>query len=114
MLRAPGTANAASGAQRLVDLAVHMDQPLRAGAFMQLVDILRDEDHLARMLGLEAGEGEVSGVRGDVRMGFSAHIVEVEDALGIARITLGRRDIPIVDLGPDAAFVAEGRQTGFG
>ena len=52
----------ASAAKRLVDLAMHVNEVLRSRHLMQRVDILRHDENLSRIFGLEASQRIVCGV----------------------------------------------------
>ena len=53
---------AASRAQRRLQFAVHVEQPRRPGALVQVVDILRDDQQLARPFGIEPRQRAMRGI----------------------------------------------------
>ncbi len=91
----PGRTLGTVQAERPPQLAVQVDQPLAAGAVVQVVDVLGDQQELARPAALELRQGEVGGVRHDRRVAQlrPARIVEPLDEPGIAGEGTGCRDV---------------------
>ena len=79
----PGIARETNGAQRAAKLAMHMDQLVRAGGFMQAIDVLRHGEDAA-MLPLQPRERRVRRVRPRLAMQPAAEIVEIVHARRIA------------------------------
>jgi hypothetical protein len=106
---------AAMIAARLAEFAMHVDEPARARARMQVVDILGDEQERAGPVALEARQREMGGIRRDRRVAQlrATRVVERVDAPRIAREGLGCRDVLQPDLRPDPAQVTERRKAGF-
>ena len=72
---------------------MHVQQPLRAGALVQVVDILGDDQQFARPFGVEPRQRAMRRIGLDRRRAGAARVVEAVDQRGIARERLGRRDI---------------------
>ena len=72
---------------------MHVEQPLRSGALVQVVDILRDQQQLARPFRIEPRQRLVRGVRLDRRELRPPRIVEGVNQRRIAAERLGRADI---------------------
>ena len=107
--------DAADAATGLQQLAMHVDQVGRAGALMQVVDVLGDQKHLARPFPLQLRECGMGGVGLDIGLEQTgaAVVVELVDKVRIALEPFRRRDILQPDAFPHAAGAAEGVQTGF-
>src|SRR3546814_5367143 len=73
-------------------LAVHVDQPLRPCALVQVVDILGDDQQRAGPRCIEPGERFVRGVRRLRLERRTPCVVEAVDEVGVAREGIGRRD----------------------
>lgn len=95
-------------------LAVHVDQPPGAGAFVQVVDILGDDQQVAGPVGVEPRQRLVRRVRDLGLDRLAPRVVEAVDEVGIARESLGRRDVLDPMLLPQPARVAEGVDAAFG
>ena len=91
-----------------------MDQPLRSGALVQVVDILRDQQQLARPFGIEPRQRLVSGIRLDAAQLLSPRIVEGMDQRRIAAKCLGRADILDAMSLPKPVGPAKGRKAALG
>ena len=100
----------AGRAQRGLQLTVHVEQPLRPGLFMQIVDILGDDQQLPRPFRIEPGERAMCGVGLDRRQRRAAGVVEAVDEIRILRERLGRADVLHTVPLPQAARAAEGRK----
>jgi hypothetical protein len=92
---------------------VHVDDVPRAGALVQVVDVLGDEDEAAGERALQPCQCIMRGIRRDARKAAPPLIVEVVDEAGIAGESLRCRHVAIVHLRPDAALVAERVDAGF-
>jgi hypothetical protein len=94
---------------------MHMDELPRAGPLMQVVDVLRDHQHLPRPVAFEQGEGAMTGVRRDVGIEQRPPpgVVEGLHAHGVGDEGLRRRYILQPHLGPDAIGITERVETGF-
>ncbi len=93
---------------------MHMEQPLRPGPFVQVVDILGDDQQLARPCGVEPRQRAVRGIGLDRRERRATGIVETVDEIGILRERLGRAHILDPVPLPQAARPAKGRQPALG
>ena len=93
---------------------MHVEQPLRPRALVQVVDILRDEQQLARPLGIEPRERLVRRIGLDRSELLAPRIVESVDQRRIAAESLGRRDVLDTMAFPQAVRTAEGREAAFG
>lgn len=104
-------AEAAGAAQR----AMHLQQPQRSCAGMQVIDILGDDQHLGRPAPLQLRQRQMRGIRHDGRVAElgTARVVEAMHARGVACEGLRRRDILDPHLRPDPVRVAEGGEPGF-
>jgi 4-hydroxy-tetrahydrodipicolinate reductase len=95
-------------------LAMHMQQAQRTGSFMQVVNILRYNEQLARPLRIQPRQRIMRGVRLYLLYPRAAHVVKAVDQIGIAGKGLRRCNILDPVLFPQAAFVAEGVNATFG
>ena len=75
-------------AERLLDLAMHVNEVPGPRHLMQRVDILRHDQNLARIFGLKARQRVVSGVGLDMRVLSSALIVKIQDQHRIPVVAL--------------------------
>ena len=89
----PGEALVAGEAPAAGQLAVHVEQALGPGALVQVVDILRDDQQLARPFGIEPRQRVMRGVGLDLAEPRPPRVVELVDQRRIAAIGLGRRDV---------------------
>ena len=64
-------------------LAVHVEQSLAAGAFVEVIDILGNEEQGARPFGIEPSERGMGGVGLFGLDGGAAHVVEAQDKIGV-------------------------------
>jgi hypothetical protein len=69
---------------------VHVQHPLRPGALVQIIDILRDYQQFAYPVRVEIGQRLVRGIGLDRSERAAALIVEVEHQRAIERQRLGR------------------------
>ena len=94
---------------------MHMEQRNRAGALMQIVDILRHDQHRMRPIAFEPRQRFVRGVGLDIAGDelMSARVVEGMYAFRIAGEGFGRRNLLDPVLGSNAIRIAEGVQAGF-
>ena len=72
---------------------MHVQHPLRPGALMQVVDILGDDQQLARPCGIETRQRAVRRIGLDRRQCRTASVVETVDKIGILRARVGRAHI---------------------
>ncbi len=93
--------------------AVHVQHAVRPGAFVQIVDILRDDQQLAAPFAVQLGQRLVRGVRLLRLDRFAAHVVEAQHKLRIAFERFGRGDILDPVLLPQPAFRAKGVDAAF-
>jgi hypothetical protein len=93
---------------------VHVEQPLGAGALMQVVDILRDDQQLARPLRVQPCERMVCRVRFHFGQLGATLIVEVVHQHRIAGKRLRRADILDAVTFPEAVRSAKGGQPALG
>ena len=98
---------------------MHVDDPRRAGALVQVVDVLRDEGEPAAPLReacFERGEREMGRVRPGGDEVAAARVVEGEHRFGVAGEGLGGRELHGIELRPDPAarFVAESPEPALG
>ena len=93
---------------------MHVQQPLRPGALVQIVDILGDDQQLARPFGIEPRQRPVRRIGLDLAQPRPARVVEAVDQRRIARERLGRRDILDPMPLPQPVRPAEGREPALG
>ena len=105
------SAGAASGGP---DLAVHVDDPLRAGLLVEVVDVLGYEYQMPVPFSLEPRERKMGRVRPGVPVSCKPLAVEFQYPKGVSVKCLRRRDILDPDLTPDPALVSECAQPGLG
>lgn len=65
----PGIDRPAGTAGGFQQGTVHVKQAPEAGTFVQIVDVLGDQQEFARIAGLETGQGLMGGVGPDRRVG---------------------------------------------
>ncbi len=95
-------------------LAVHVVQPHRAGALMQVVDVLRAEEKAVADFRLEIRQSAVRGIRFGFLSGGAAGRVKLPHGGGVALPGIGRAHVLDAAAGPQAVFSAKGRQTALG
>ena len=86
---------------------MHVQHAVRAGALVQVVDVLGDDEQVVAEHGLEPREGEMRGVRLGERHGVASRVVEALHGVGVALERLGRRDVFDAMALPQPARVAE-------
>jgi len=72
---------------------MHVKHPFRARAFVKVVDILRDDQQLARPLGIEPRQRMMRRIGFDPGQRRAPEVVETMHQLGIVRQRLRRADI---------------------
>jgi len=97
------------GAARLEQFAVHVNENFAAGAFMQIIDILRDDQYSLCQELFQFCQRNVGGVGLDVRRGegASVRIIKILHAHRISLESLRRRHIFDAVALPDAALAAK-------
>ncbi len=95
-------------------VAVHVQYVLAAAAFVQVIDILRDEQELVAEALFEFCKRNVCCVRLMLRKPFAQKVVEVLDALGVAAECFGRAYVLDIFVFPHAVIAAECAEPGFG
>ena len=112
---APRRHDMAMGAARLQQLAMHVQHIPAAAALVQIVDILGDQQHLARPVALQPGQRQMRRVGLDVGVQqlLAAGIVEIMDPHRIVVEGLRRRHILDAHARPDAVRIAESVEAGF-
>ena len=98
-----GALDPAGSAQRALELAMHVNEVLRAGGFVQRVDVLGDGEHVA-MLALEPGKGEMGCIGPRLFVPGAAEIVEAVHTDRIASETFGRRHVLDPEVFPEPAL----------
>lgn len=93
---------------------MHVDHVLRSGTFVQIVDILGDEQHLIPPRGLKRGQGGMRGIGPRPGGIGAAQVVELMHQRGVAGEGVGGGDILDPVAFPQSAGVAEGPQPAFG
>lgn len=86
---------------------MHMEHALSAAPFMQVIDILRDDQQFARPFRIQPGESLMRRVWLHLAQRFAPHVVETQHEVGIARKTLWRGDVFHPVLLPQSAGIAE-------
>ncbi len=81
---------------------------------MQVIDVLGDEQELARPFGLEAGQRPMRGIGFDFGELRAPRIVKFMYERGVAREGLRRRDILDTMTFPQAVLAPKSRQSAFG
>src|SRR4029078_7000892 len=89
----PGEALVAAEAPALAELAMHVDQPLRSGALVQVIDILRNETKVARPLLVQPRQRQMRRVRLDGPELFATSIIEGVHKRGVARERVGGANV---------------------
>jgi len=106
-----GRAAALRFAAGLCEFAMHVDEARRAGALVEVVDVLRAEEEAVAEVGFELSEGVMRGIRhGGLSRGASGG-VELPDKRGIAVKRFGSADVFDAVAGPESVGGTEGGQT---
>src|SRR5205823_109790 len=103
----------AAFASRLAELSVHGEEPARARAGVEVVDVLGNEQELARPFLLEARERFVGGVRLYLAELAPAQVVELVHERGVTREALGRGHVFHAVAFPKPVRIAERRDAAF-
>ena len=90
---------------------MHVQQSLGPSTFVQIVDVLRDDQQFARPFSIEPRQHEMSGVRLDLAQPRATGIVELMHQFGIARERLRGRNILDPVPFPQAVGGAKRRQS---
>ena len=93
---------------------MHVQQALGAGALMQIVDILGDQQELARPLGIEPRKCPVRVIRLDRTELLPPRVVESVHQRRIAAVGLGRAHVFDPVAFPQSIGSAKGRKPAFG
>lgn len=93
---------------------MHLKHVPRAGPLVKVIDVLRDNQQLPVMPGLEFRKGEVRGIGLCIPTVRSSQIVEFVDKARIAGKTFGRCHFLKVVLRPQPALIAKCSKTAFG
>ena len=93
---------------------MHVDEPRGAGAFVKIVDVLRDQQQLARPCVVEPRQRAMRGIGLDLCELRPPRIVECVHELRIAGECLGGGDILDPVPFPQAVSPPERRQPAFG
>ncbi len=88
-------------------LPMHMQQALRPCPFVQVIDILRDQQKVTRPRCIEPRQRVMCRVGFNLLDTFAAHIVKAQHEFRVARERLGRRDILHLMLFPKPASAAK-------
>jgi len=93
---------------------MHVDQLAAAGALMQVIDILSDQQEISGETQFELGQGQMGGVGRDsvIHQATASFVIEFLYPDGVAYKGLGRGDILDIHGRPDAVGIAEGVQPG--
>ena len=94
-----------------VQFAVQVQHAAAAGAFVEVVHVLRDDVGVEVLF--QTGEGKVGSVRFGGLSGAAAGVVEIQHELRVARPCFGRAYVFYAVFRPQAAAVAEGGQSAF-
>ncbi len=70
---------------------MHVAHLARSATLMQIIDVLRDEQHIAGIFHLQPGKRPVRRVRLHAGQRRAARIVEPQHQIGVAREPFGRR-----------------------
>ena len=97
-------------------LAMHMQQLAAAGALVEVVDVLGDEQEFALVFALEAGQRPMGGIGLDARhlQMLSALVVKLVNQMRVAGESLGRGNILDAMFLPQAVGGAEGADARLG
>lgn len=93
---------------------MHLDQAPRVGPLVQIVDVLGHQQDIAPVIPLQPGKRRMCCVGVDTGHSAAAPIVELVHLGRITPEPLRRRDLAKIHLRPDAVFVAECIDAGFG
>jgi hypothetical protein len=109
-----GRAAAVEFAVSLVEFAMHVEEADGAGAFVEVVDVLRAEEEAVADTIFKRGKCEVGWIRLGCGSSGAAGGVELPDEGWIALPGFGSADVFNTIAGPEAVFCAEGGETAFG
>ena len=101
-------------AQRRSQRAMHVDQPLRPSPFMQVIDILRDDQQFARPRPVERRQRLMRGIGRHIVQLRAPLVIEAMHQRGIARDRFGRADILDAMPFPQSVRPAKGGKPAFG
>lgn len=92
---------------------MEVEEVFGTGAFVEVVDVLGDEEDVAAVFLFEKGEGEVGGVgmNGAVGETGAAHVVEALDGFGIAFEGFGSGNVLDTVAFPEAVGTTEGGES---
>jgi 4-hydroxy-tetrahydrodipicolinate reductase len=93
---------------------MHVQQTLRPCPFVQIVDILRHQQQIARPCRIQPCEGIMRGIGLYLLNTFATHIVKTQDKVGVAGKGFGRCHILDLMLLPQSACAAKGINAAFG
>jgi 4-hydroxy-tetrahydrodipicolinate reductase len=94
-------------------LAVHMQQTLCPCPFVQIIDILRDYEKSPVPFRIQSRQRMMSGIGLDLLNPRAAHVVKLQNEIGVAGKGLGRSDVLHPVLLPQTACAAKGIDTTF-
>ncbi len=110
----PAVAGIAGGAPGREQLAVHVEQAARPAPLVEIIDVLGDDEQLARPVPVEPAERAMGGVGRHFGEAGAARIVEGLDEGGVAAEGLGRCHILDPVAFPQPVGPAEGGDPRFG
>ena len=93
---------------------MHVDQSFGPCPFMQIVDVLRDNQQISVPGRIQPGKRLMRGVRLRLLDVFAPHVVKPQNQIGIARKTFGCRHVLDAMPLPQAACAAESVDPAFG
>jgi hypothetical protein len=108
-------AGVATGAEGAAQLSVHVDQAVRraAAAFVQVVDVLGDDQHLAGPRRLQARQRDMGGVGRRGHAPRPARVIEPQHEGWIGDVGVHGRHLVQRHASPDPARVAERAEAAF-
>ena len=93
---------------------MHVQQSLSPGPLMQIIDILCDDQELARKLRIKPGQRMMRGIGLFAEQGLTPHVIKAQNQIGVAREPLRRRNIFNIVLFPQSTGIAECIYSTFG
>ena len=103
----------ATGTERPVQRAMHVNDIRRSRHLVQAVDILCHQGHFVAARRLQTRQGVMGGVRGCLARVFATGVIKIMDQYGVSGEALGRCDLIQIIFGPKAVFVPKCPQPAF-
>lgn len=94
-------------------VAVHMENPATAGAFMKVVHVLGNQQKIVLQSSLQFRQSKMGCIRFVVLQAATEKVVEILHTLLVAEVSLGRTHVVNAFMLPHPVVSAEGSHSGF-